>query len=82
MNEPHGKGKFEVMNIKIEHIEGRWIVVVNSLSGEFREDVTDKVKSHIHSEAQRISDSSNSEELRDMCDAIDKCIDILRDIRE
>jgi len=41
------------MNIKLIHENGRWFVVVNSVAGEFREDVTAQVQSAVQTESEK-----------------------------
>lgn len=69
------------MNIKIQNIDGRWVVVVNSIGGKFQEDVTDTIDMYIrdkaYAEAKRISDETKDRELVSMRQAIDGCIEAL-----
>jgi hypothetical protein len=68
------------MNIKIEKIGDRWFVIVNSVAGEVREDVSAQIEGIINSHAFEVA--SMVKKIRDAEDdakqrAIDGCITAL-----
>ncbi len=74
------------MNIKLVKIEDRWFVVVNSVTGEFREDVTAQIKhelcSQYHQEAIKLLKKNEYAKLKEIKEAAEEAFNSLANVMD
>lgn len=70
------------MNIKLIHLDGKWFVVVNSIAGEFKHDITAQIEqalaSEVNQHALKLAQGIRANEIEEMRDAIDGAISALQ----
>lgn len=70
------------MNIKVIKEGSQWFVVVNSVAGQFREDVTHQIDQLLNSEVYQraivLAEQNRTAQIAEMREAIDGCLSFLQ----